>query len=654
MSIITRSLKKYIRSIIESSKAAIILIVLLISSDLFAQTWTYSDMTRGKVWTTISNSLRRNGNAVDPGTINFQLSYPGYSKTTDNSNTLNYTDAVGYAIYGVKDGSANAYTVNSVFYPSSQYVTALEDEQLINNYNFTDPSNPAEEIATGSHLVNDLGLEVAHKSMVWSIPKYNSFIIHEITLTNSGTSDVTNILFGMRYGIEMTERSQTITDEKYGWDAARQTFYFYDDRSFNFSDESLIQFNFGVGPQKGDQFDAADIYEQGSRNHELNAPGFFTTVILDSSGGNVYQNILEYVEQGNISTSSPLEDRMFKLGIDDPARYLSVMTHQQPRASWDELDAAGGEGGNKYERRPEFLVSCGAYNLTPGQSVKIVFAEVFGEMDRAKIVEGGVQNIEDNQTLGLTALQANIDAARELYANNYFPALYPPPTPTDGENSLDLIPVAGGVKITWPSISDSYIDPSTGQYDFAGYKVYRSNYFTVGPWTQVADIPANTVVIEDGNVVYTDENLPQGVGVYYTVTSYDNGGNESGKVNNNRDPVYPLLTPNDDLSKQVYVVPNPFRQHSGLLGSGEQYRIEFVNIPSICNIKIYTLMGELVKEIQHDDGSGSSSWGSVSQLDYMLNNWMLAVSPGIYIFRVENQVPGHAGEEYIGKFAVIK
>ena len=115
-----------------------------------------------------------------------------------------------------------------------------------------------------------------------------------------------------------------------------------------------------------------------------------------------------------------------------------------------------------------------------------------------------------------------------------------------------------------------------------------------------------------------------------------------------------MLPPNDNLSKQVYVVPNPFRQHSRLLGSGEQYRIEFVNIPSKCSIKIYTLMGEVVKEIQHDDGSGSAAWGSVAKLDYMLNNWMLAVSPGIYIFRIENQVSGHAGEDYIGKFAIIK
>ena len=520
MSSITRCHKINCRSIIRFSRIIFILIVLLMSSDLFAQTWTYSELTRGKLWTNISNSLRRGGDGVDPGSIHHTMDYPGYSKGTDVTDALNYVVGAGFAIYGVKDGSAKAYTVSSTFYASSQYVSPVDDEQLVKNYNFSDPSNRAEEMATGSQLVKDLGVEVAHKSMVWSIPKYNSFIIHEITLTNTGTTDVTNIYYGMRYGLVITERSGTAQDEKYGWDAVRKAFYFHDDRSFRFEDEALTQFNFGVGPERGDLFDAADIYEQGSRDHELNAPGFFSTVVLDSAGGNVYQNILEYLGQGT-SSLAPAEDKMVKLGVDDPARYLTVMTHQQPRASWDELKAAGGEGGNKFERWPEFLISCGPYNLAPGQSVKIVFAEVLGEMDRHKIVAGGVQNIDDNKTLGLAALQENIDAARELYANNYTPDAYPPPTPTDGENSLALTPVGGGVKISWPPISNSYSDPLTGQNDFAGYRVYRSNYFTIGPWDQIADIPASSAAIEDGKVVYTDANLPQGVGVYYTVTSYD-------------------------------------------------------------------------------------------------------------------------------------
>ena len=237
-------------------------IILLISSDLFAQNWSYANLTRGKLWSNISNSLRRGGDGVDPGSPNFTMDYPGYSKGSDFADALNYVVAGGFAIYGKKDGVAQAYTVTSVFYPSSQYVSIVDDEELVQNYNFLDPSIAAEEVASGSQLINNLDVVVGHESMVWSIPKYNDFIIHEITLTNPGTSDVTDVHFGLRYGILMTERSDTWTDEKYDWDDQRKAFYFYDDRQFRWEDESLIEWNFGVGPEKGDQFDARDIYEQ--------------------------------------------------------------------------------------------------------------------------------------------------------------------------------------------------------------------------------------------------------------------------------------------------------------------------------------------------------------------------------------------------------
>ena len=41
----------------------------------------------------------------------------------------------------------------------------MQDEEVTENYNFVDPSNPAEEMATGSQLIKALNLEVAHK--VW-------------------------------------------------------------------------------------------------------------------------------------------------------------------------------------------------------------------------------------------------------------------------------------------------------------------------------------------------------------------------------------------------------------------------------------------------------------------------------------------------------
>jgi len=615
-------------------------------------TWGKQTLTRGKLWASVWNSLQY-GDPTETQNGFFTLDYPGYSKGTNVSDALNYAEAGGYAIYGVREGIPSSYTINSRFFPSGQDVFPIEEATLLKNYNFANPGISGEEIVTGGHHVNGLNVDVSRRSMVWSVPGVNDFIIHEVMITNNELSSVDSLFFGMRYGLRITQRSGSRGDEKYSWDPTESCFYFYDDWSFRYQDETPVTFNFGVGPQRGDIGDSRDIYQQGIREHELDAAGCFAVVVLDSSGGNVYQNILEHTGQG-VTEGAPREDVMFIQGVDPHPRVKQVMTHQQPRLSWDAARAAGGEGGNKYERRPELLVSTGPYSLSPFGSVKIVFAEVMGEMDRARIVEGGVENIDRMVIESRDSLLAHIRAARRLYANNYQLTAYPPPTPTDGENSLTITSEPGKISIEWPPISDLYRDPLKGTNDLAGYRIYRSTYFTIGPWTLVADIKKDSAVLVDGKVRYVDAGQPFGVGNYYCVTSYDTDGNESGKVNNNRFPIYPLRGPNEEFPRNVYVVPNPFRQHSGLTGTGERYRMEFIGIPAKCRIKVYTLMGDLVQEIMHDDGSGSEAWGSIKRLDYQLNKWTLGVAPGIYLYLVESLVEGHTGESYIGKLAIVK
>jgi hypothetical protein len=615
-------------------------------------TWGKQTLKRGKLWATVWNSLQY-GDPTETENAYYTLDYPGYSKGTNVNDALNYAEAGGYAIYGVRAGIASSYTINSRFFPSLQDIFPIEEATLTTNYNLADIGVAGEETVSGGHHVNGLNVDVSRRSMVWSFPGINDFIIHEVTITNSDITSVDSLFFGMRYGIRITQRSGSRGDEKYGWDPNEKLFYFYDHRSFNQQDETPVVFKFGVGPLRGDIGDSRDIYQQGTREHELDAPGYLTVVVLDSGGANVFQNILEHTGQG-VTEGAATVDQMFIQGKDLPPRVKEVMTHQQPRLSWDDARAAGGEGGNKFERRPEFLVSVGPLSLSPFASVRVVFADVIGEMDRAKIVEGGVANIDLMATASRDSMLAHVRAARALYANNYVPKALPPPTPTNGENSLLITSKPGQTIIDWPPVPSTYKDPLLGVNDFAGYRVYRSTYFTIGPWTLVADIKKDSAVLVNGMVRYIDSGQPFGVGNYYCVTSYDAAGNESGKVNNTRFPVYPLRAPNALFPKQVYVVPNPFRQHSGLTGTGERYRMEFIGIPAVCRITIYTLMGDIVQEIRHDDGSGSESWGSIERLDYQLNKWTLGVAPGVYLYRVESLVAGHTGEAYIGKLAIVK
>lgn len=647
---------------ISNDRLGIIVIVLLtfgVMGELSAQlSFTWDFVTRGKVWQTHENSLRYADNSLLETGAAYLINYPGHTVGSDPEDLPNHLNSGGYAIYGVIDGVAQAFTTTSIFYADELFINGEKDMVKVQNFNIADPSNPVEEYIEGSHIYKELNVEINQKAMVWSFPKYDDFIIKEITITNlNASSTVSDLHFGIRVAPRITRRGYDIgegnfDDDKYGWSDEHETFYWYDGRSFNFATEEEAAYNFGPGPTHGDLGDAADL-NPNVRKTELLSASYYAMIVIDSGGADIHMNCTNNTGQG-AGGDRPEEEDPIIFGSDPPAKYKQVMTHLQPRMSWDDARAAGGEGGNKFERRSEYYVSVGPLELAPGESRTVVFADVCGIMDIANVVEGGVDNIELMQTASRDSLFANIASAKELYANGYRLADYPPPTPTDGENSLTIDPIGDGVRIAWPPVSPTYTDPATGASDMAGYRVYRATFFATGPFTMVADIPVAAAVIEDGMVVYEDVGLPLGVGNYFGVTSYDTNGNESGMVNITRQPVYPLRAPNENFPSDVYVVPNPFRQNSGLLGAGEELRMEFIGLPSAATIRIYTLAGDLVKTIEHNDGSGAEPWGSILALDYQTNSWFQYVAPGFYVYHVQSNVSGQEGQSFIGKFAVVK
>ena len=102
----------------------------------------------------------------------------------------------------------------------------------------------------------------------------------------------------------------------------------------------------------------------------------------------------------------------------------------------------------------------------------------------------------------------------------------------------------------------------------------------------------------------------------------------------------------------IYVVPNPYVGASILEPANKlpgqnrgERRIYFENLPMKCSIRIYTLSGELVNQLEHDSGvdNGREYWN-------MLNKDGFSVSYGVYLAHID--APG-VGEKLI-KFALIK
>jgi hypothetical protein len=101
----------------------------------------------------------------------------------------------------------------------------------------------------------------------------------------------------------------------------------------------------------------------------------------------------------------------------------------------------------------------------------------------------------------------------------------------------------------------------------------------------------------------------------------------------------------------IKVVPNPYLanalwEEKNPYSSGRGPRsIHFTHLPNQCTIRIFTVSGELVQEIQHDSNllDGTAEWD-------LLTKDRLSASYGIYIYHVD--APGIGTK--IGKFAIIK
>jgi hypothetical protein len=110
--------------------------------------------------------------------------------------------------------------------------------------------------------------------------------------------------------------------------------------------------------------------------------------------------------------------------------------------------------------------------------------------------------------------------------------------------------------------------------------------------------------------------------------------------------VFALMGSPDGSASDSFAFPVPWRPHGPNAGSGsgqsgtEADGITFSNIPSECTIKIYTIAGDLVREIHHSDTGGliaQEKW------DVKTTHGDPAAS-GVYLWRVESSVDGKNGK----------
>ena len=122
---------------------------------------------------------------------------------------------------------------------------------------------------------------------------------------------------------------------------------------------------------------------------------------------------------------------------------------------------------------------------------------------------------------------------------------------------------------------------------------------------------------------------------------------ESPKGTTVHDPNFVTVIPGysaEDGLDFITVVPNPYIVHSDFNETSYKKRIRFTRLPDKCNITIFTVSGEKVRQLEHNSSIDGNAWWDLRSY----NNQEIA--PGLYIYVVET--PG--GESKMGKFAIVR
>jgi hypothetical protein len=219
----------------------------------------------------------------------------------------------------------------------------------------------------------------------------------------------------------------------------------------------------------------------------------------------------------------------------------------------------------------------------------------------------------------------------------------------------DLTVTAGekSVILEWSDVAP-IPDYDTGVLDFAGYRVYRAlgrndtTFQKIWECGGTSGVPVATKLV--------DTKVRRGVAYFYYVTAYDDGSQnweepgrslESGKYWNmmlKNMPVHPFMSREQVATlEDIKVVPNPYHDKSTKFNwPGELNKLLFINVPTECTIRIFTVTGDLVKIIQHTDGTTEETWNQVTDDNQLIYS-------GVYLFHVESEI-GNA----VGKFVVVR
>lgn len=390
-------------------------------------------------------------------------------------------------------------------------------------------------------------------------------------------------------------------------------------------------------------------------------------------------------------------DPAYKSPVNDQEKYVRLNGYLQDGSVVDStrLDFLRHTPSNR-----STLVSYGPYRKEDGSTFRLRYIEdtlnvVFAVVCAKKY---GSDPTTWDSSFQRTNLNISAGWAQSAYDNGYkLPS--PPDIPKVRTEVSDR-----NVALYWAANAERSVDPISNLQDFEGYRIYRTN--------PGADLTLNFDLLEALNVVgefdsahnniynntgfnfiklnepkffqgdttpyyykFDFPNQLNGFQYIYSVTAFDKGditqnlGSLESSILGNTQRLVVGTPANNSESAEVGVYPNPYYGSALWDGGGNKKellrKIYFFNLPSRCQISIWTIAGDLVDQFDHDAGTYNGSdieWfktysdgtqkfaGGEHAWDLITKNEQ-AIASGLYIFTVKDY---NSGEIKKGKFVIVK
>lgn len=592
--------------------------------------------------------------------------------------------------------------------------TAISHQDYIAYFSDRNVKIPGTNIQISGHT-NPMNIDVEMQTYNWNYSFSDFMIIVNLEITNNGANTYEDF-YAALWGNTVV-RNVNITPAGSGGAS------FYDKGGNGFMDSLSLAYAYDAQGDIGFTENYVATMFLGAEDKDgFHHPSLDSTYNINTGQWEVDDLELNY----NAWTFQGANDPIFFFPTTDQARYAKMATGLNENPCWADPNGAACQGSlgldlqaaiNNAGNRSD-LISAGPFDsFEPGDVINVAFAYVLAKknedgssnsnnnlVQRKNLISNAgwaqqAYNGEDQNFNGV--LDSNEDVSGDGKLTRFIlPA--PPATP-----KTKVIPGENQIEIYWADNSRNSIDPISNEMDFEGYRLYLSKLgFDVSGVIDLAenftliseyDIRGNGVFKEtgftpvqlstptyfDGDTTaylykYVIDSIPNGWQYAVAVTAFDRGNPESNLeslessflANNFR--VFAGTTINKDLKANApFAYPNPYYYGAAWEGNSnfqeESRKMVFANLPERCVIRIFTVAGDFIDEIQHDqnytgdDIRWFKTFGAENAEDNRFSGgehgWDLLsldsqiISRGLYMFSVEDL---DSGEKRIGKFVIIK